>query len=120
LDAAATLLRAKGRDMRSKLLGLGLGLTLSTLGVVAIPTMAFADTTCYTGCSSPTQGSNPPAPPQSSQTVANPVVPLQSVNSGGLALTGGDIEGMVAAGAGALVVGGLLVRRSRRQLRATA
>jgi hypothetical protein len=104
--------------MRSKLLGLGLGLTLSTLGVVAIPTTAFAaGTTCYTTCNSPTQGSNPPVLPQ---TVVTPPAPVQSVNSGGLALTGGDIEGMVAVGAGALVVGGLLVRRSRRQLQATA
>ena len=40
-----TLLRGEGveSEMRSKLLGLGLGLTLSTLGVVAVPSMAFAD-----------------------------------------------------------------------------
>jgi hypothetical protein len=48
---------------------------------------------------------------------ANPPV---ASTSGGLALTGGDIEGMAAVGAGALVVGGLLVRRSRRQHQATA
>jgi hypothetical protein len=101
--------------MRSKLLGLGLGLTLSTLGVVAVPTVAFADATCYTGCSSPGGGTVPATVP-----VSAPVEPTQAPAAGGLALTGADIEGMAAVGAGALVVGGLLVRRSRRQHQATA
>jgi hypothetical protein len=106
--------------MRSKLLGLGLGLTLSTLGVVAVPTMAFADATCYTGCTTPATGvSTPiqgnavvPSPPSA------PIEPTQQAS--GLALTGADIEGMVTIGAGALVAGGLLVRRSRRLRQAAA
>jgi hypothetical protein len=106
--------------MRSKLLGLGLGLTLSTLGVVAVPTMAFADATCYTGCTTPATGvSTPAAVVTTPAPVSAPVEPTQA-NSGGLALTGADIEGMVTIGAGALVVGGLMVRRSRRLNRATA
>jgi hypothetical protein len=99
--------------MKSKLVGLGLGLAaLSTLGVVAVPAVAYADatgnTTCYTGCSAP----QPPVPPQ---VVVAPTEPKQAAASGGLAFTGADIEGMAAIGAGALVVGGALVRRSRRQ-----
>jgi hypothetical protein len=106
--------------MRSKLLGLGLGLTLSTLGVVAIPTMAFADTTCYTGCAGPAGTSVPVTTPVT--TPAPLVTPAAepAVQVAGLALTGADIEGMAAIGAGALVVGGVMVRRSRRLRRAAA
>jgi hypothetical protein len=102
--------------MKSKLVGLGLGLAaLSTLGVVAVPAVAYADattgnTTCYTGCSAPTTGV---VTPQTVVTV--PTEPTPAAASGGLAFTGADIEGMAAIGAGALVVGGALVRRSRRQ-----
>jgi hypothetical protein len=38
-----------------------------------------------------------------------------AVSSGSLAFTGADIEEMTVFGAGALVVGGVLVRRSRRR-----
>ncbi|HEY5025308.1 MAG TPA: hypothetical protein VII76_10050 [Acidimicrobiales bacterium] len=97
--------------MKSKLLGLGLGLTLSALGVAAVPAAAaFADTTCYTGCT--TAISSPPV------TQATPVVepaPIAKVAAGAsLPFTGADIEEMAAVGAGALLVGGLMVRRSRR------
>ena len=107
--------------MNRKLLGLGLGLALSTLGVMAVPTMAFADSTCYTGCSGPATGASTPPPTQApAEPVSAPVEPAQAPASGGLAFTGADIEGMAAVGAGALVAGGLLVRRSRRHSRATA
>jgi hypothetical protein len=105
--------------MRSRLLGLGLGLTLATLGVVAVPTMAYADATCYTGCTTPMTGvSTPVVTPNVTTPAAAPAEPAQA--AGGLALTGADIEGMATIGAGALVVGGLMVRRSRRLHRATA
>jgi hypothetical protein len=106
--------------MRSKLLGLGLGLTLSTLGVVAVPSMAFADATCYTGCTTPLTGvSTPVVTPAVVTTPAPPPIePAQAAT--GLALTGADIEGMATIGAGALLVGGLMVRRSRRIHRAAA
>jgi len=96
--------------MKSKLLGLGLGLTLSTLGVAAVPaTAAFADT-CYTGCTTPLT-----SPPQVTTPAPIPLAEPQPVAAGGgLPFTGADIEGMAVAGAGALVVGGLMVRRSRR------
>jgi hypothetical protein len=46
--------------------------------------------------------------------VSAPVETVQAPAAGGLAFTGADIEGMAAVGAGALLVGGVLVRRSRR------
>jgi hypothetical protein len=106
--------------MRSKLLGLGLGLTLSTLGVVAVPSMAFADATCYTGCTTPATGVSTPVTPMNLPATPSAPIEPQQAQSSGLALTGADIEGMATIGAGALVVGGLLVRRSRRLHRATA
>jgi hypothetical protein len=109
--------------MRSKLLGLGLGLTLSTLGVVAVPTMAFADaSTCYTGCETPMTGVSTPTTPTAGIVVTPAQAPIEpkQASATGLALTGADIEGMVTIGAGALVVGGLMVRRSRRLQRAAA
>ncbi len=108
--------------MKSKLLGLGLGLTLSTLGVVAVPAaVAFADTapsTCYTGCE--TAITSPTVPPASTPAVSEPAPIAKTAAGGALPFTGADIEGMVAAGAGALMVGGLMVRRSRRLRRVMA
>jgi hypothetical protein len=99
--------------MKSKLVGLGLGIAaMATLGVVAAPAVAYADSTCYTGCAGTTGGTVPPQV-VTATTVAPPVEPKAA--SSGLAFTGADIEGMAAIGAGALVVGGALVRRSRRQ-----
>jgi len=112
--AAAPLLRDEGGtgEMIRNLLGLGLGLAMSTLGVAAVSTTAYADSTCYTGCSAPGVGGaeNPPA-----QQVSHSVsTPTQAPSSGGLAFTGADIESMGAVGVGAVVVGGVMVRRSRR------
>jgi hypothetical protein len=106
--------------MKSKILGLGLGLAVSTLGVVAVPAaVAFADTpaatatpnTCYTGCTTPL--TSPPTTPV--PVVSVPIEPKAApVAGGGLPFTGADISEMAAVGAGALVAGGLMVRRSRR------
>jgi hypothetical protein len=119
MDAAAPLLRGEGltSEMKSKLLGLGLGLTMATLGVAAVPaTAAFADTTCYTGCTTP--AASTPAPLVTTPVVV-PVEPKAAATNA-LPFTGADIEGMAAIGAGALVAGGLMVRRSRRVRRAAA
>jgi hypothetical protein len=110
-------------EKKSKLLGLGLGLTLATLGVAAVPAAAaFADTaptTCYTGCTTAIT-----SPPVTTATVTTPVTepaPIAQTQAGStLPFTGADIEEMAAVGAGALMVGGLMVRRSRRVRRATA
>jgi hypothetical protein len=99
--------------MNKKLLGLGLGVALSTFGVIVAPAIAYADTTCYTGCSAPSN--NVVTPPASPAVVAH-----SDPASGGLAFTGADIGEMAAIGGGALLVGGALVQRSRRQRRANA
>ena len=93
--------------MKMRLLGLGLGSVLTLAGVMVPAVAAKADSTCYTDC---------PAPlPQGDAPVA--VTKADSVSSSSLAFTGADIEEMTAFGAGALVVGGILVRRSRRRAR---
>ncbi|HUI02019.1 MAG TPA: hypothetical protein VLZ77_00635 [Acidimicrobiales bacterium] len=104
--------------MKNKLVGLGLGLALSTLGVVVAPTMASADSTCYTGCSTPS-GSTIPTTPAVTQATTPTLAKTEPISSG-LAFTGADIEEMAAVGAGALVLGGVLVRRSRKQRQASA
>ena len=97
--------------MKIRWLGLGLG-SMMTLAGVMLPAMpANAESTCYTGC---------PAPPPSSHDGPLPVTKTVSVSSGALAFTGADIEQMTAIGGGALVMGGVLVRRSRRRNRANA
>ena len=104
--------------MKSKLVGLGLGLALSALGVVIAPTMASADSTCYTGCSTPSGSTIPTT--AVTQVTTPTLAKTEPVSSSSLALTGADIEEMAAVGAGALVLGGVLVRRSRKQRQASA
>ena len=107
--------------MNRKLLGLGFGAALSVFGVVAIPSAAFADSTCYTGCSTPSSGSNNSVTPAApSAPAAAQTAPPSNPASGGLAFTGADIAEMAAVGGGALLVGGALMQRSRRQRRANA
>ena len=106
--------------MNRKLLGLGFGVALSVFGVVSIPATAFADSTCYTGCSTPSSGSNNSVTPPPSAPAAAQTAPPSNPASGGLAFTGADIAEMAAVGGGALLVGGALMQRSRRQRRANA
>jgi hypothetical protein len=94
--------------MKIRWLGLGLGTILTLAGVTVPAATANADSTCYTGCSGPPPSGHD-SPPPAAKTV--------SVSSTDLAFTGADIEEMTAFGAGALVVGGVLVRRSRRRNR---
>ena len=109
--------------MKSKLLGMGLGLTLSALGVVAVPAaVAYADTpaqpaTCYTGCTTPATGTSTPVTP--APLPLTQIAPVQEPAAGGLPFTGADIQEMAAVGAGALILGGFMVRRSRRVRQAT-
>ncbi len=101
--------------MRKKFLVLGLLLAATTLGVAAVSATAYADSTCYTGCTTPTiSSSTTPVTGAVAPATSPPIEPRAATTSGGLALTGADIGGMVTIGAGALVVGGLMVRRSRR------
>jgi LPXTG-motif cell wall-anchored protein len=104
--------------MQRRFVALGLVLALTTLGVATFPTTAFAATTCYTGCTT-TSVTNPSAPTTAViPHVTAPPATKATSSSGGLALTGADIEAMAVVGAGALVLGGLMVRRSRRRHRA--
>ncbi|MGD0378691.1 MAG: hypothetical protein ABSC30_01775 [Acidimicrobiales bacterium] len=111
--------------MKSKILGLGLGLTLGAFGVAAVPaSAAFADgatpTTCYTGCTTVIT-SPPPTTPTPQVTTPAPEPKLAvSAGSASLPFTGADIEEMAAVGAGALLVGGFMVRRSRKVRRSAA
>jgi hypothetical protein len=93
--------------MKIRWIGLGLGTVLTLAGVMVPSVTASADTTCYTGCSSPPPSADGPPP----------AVKTVSVPSSHLAFTGADIEEMTVIGGGALVVGGVLVRRSRRRSR---
>ncbi len=97
--------------MKMRWLGLGLGCTLTLAGVMVPAVAANADSTCYTGCSSP---------PPSSHTPDGTVTKAQTASSTNLAFTGADIEEMTVIGGGALIVGGVLVRRNRRRSRAHA
>jgi len=96
--------------MKMRLLGLGLGSALTLAGVMVPSVTANADSTCYMGCPAPPPDAN--APP--------PVTKAAHVASTDLAFTGADIEELTVLGAGALVVGGALMRRSRRRNRAHA
>ncbi len=101
--------------MRKKFLVLGLLLAVTTLGVAAVSAAAYADSTCYTGCTTPITGnSTTPVTVAPTPATSLPIVPKTATTSGGLALTGADIGGVATIGAGALVVGGLMIRRSRR------
>jgi hypothetical protein len=90
--------------MKTRWLGLGLGVTLTLAGVMIPAATAGADSTCYTGCTPTTPDGHPPAAAVDAQ-----------VSSSDLAFTGADIEEMTAIGAGALIVGGVLLRRNRRR-----
>jgi hypothetical protein len=92
--------------MKTRLLGIGLGSILTLAGVIGPTMTASADSsTCYTGCTTP---------PPSSHDGPPPVTKTVSVKTSSLAFTGADIEEMTVIGGGALVAGGFLMRRSRR------
>ena len=98
--------------MKIRWLGIGLGaaLTLAGVTVPAVAAQAATGSTCYTLCTSPGTPNGGTAPDGPA-----PVTKAVVVSSGSLAFTGADIEEMTVFGAGALVVGGVMVRRSRRR-----
>jgi len=136
--------------MTTKLLGRGSGIALTVLFFVGIPSMtAYADATCYTGCTttgggggsgtgpggSGGSGTLPPVTKSSgsgtssrgssgsSATSGSSGSGIQTASNssssagGALPFTGADIEEMTAFGAGALLVGGFFIRRSRQRRR---
>jgi hypothetical protein len=130
--------------MKMKMLGRGLGAVVTVLAVVGIPSMsAYADVTCYVSCSPPTTqigggngGTRPPITKSSgsgsgsgshtgtgsgsggSGAQATNTGQATSSSGGSLPFTGADVEELTIGGVGALVVGGLLVRRGRSRRRA--
>lgn len=96
-----------------------IGTGLAVASMFAVPTVAGADATCYTGCTpstvSPT--SVPPPEPNSAGGVhtTGGVHTSAMVNgSSSLPFTGADIGELAAVGVGAVVIGGVLTRRRRR------
>jgi hypothetical protein len=75
---------------------------------------AGADSTCYTGCTTPTTGvtSNLSVTPTDGSTAASTT--STSPTSSGLAFTGADIEEMAIIGVVAIGVGTVLIRGRRR------
>jgi len=130
--------------MTTKTLGRGLGSAVMVLAVVGLPTMkAYADATCYVGCTTTTTspqtsgggghggsgGTRPPVTKSSggsgtsgSGSSGGGVRTTAATGSSGgsLPFTGADVEELTAGGVGALVVGGVLLRRSRNRRRAEA
>lgn len=100
-----------------------IGAGLAVTSMFAVPAVAGADATCYTGCTPPTVSpTSVPTPTTSPSdgatgTGTNAVTPAATTLANGsssLPFTGADIGELAAVGAGAIVVGGVLARRRRR------
>jgi hypothetical protein len=90
---------------------IGSGLALASM--FAVPAVAGADSTCYTGCVPPTVQATSVTPSTGPGTSA--VHTSAMVNgSSSLPFTGADIGELAAVGAGAIVIGGILARRRRQ------
>jgi len=110
-------MKAKQVGKVEKLL-LGAGLSVSALGVaaIAVPTAAYAQENCtynsggaIISCTTVSAEGGTPTPS---------VTPAVSASSSNLPFTGADIEQLAAIGGGAVLIGGLLVVRSRRRANA--
>ncbi|MGD0882528.1 MAG: LPXTG cell wall anchor domain-containing protein [Acidimicrobiales bacterium] len=89
---------------------IGSGLALAS--VFSVPAVASAATAnCYTGCTPPTVANNSVVPPT---TTPGTGTTSQTVSgSSSLPFTGADVSELAAVGIGAIVIGGVLVRRRR-------
>jgi len=87
-----------------------IGSSIAVASLFAVPAVAGADPTCYTGCTPPAVSNNNVVPPPST----DPVRTTASVNgSSSLPFTGADVGELAAVGVGAIVLGGVLARRRR-------
>lgn len=86
----------------------------AAMSFVCLPVTAGA-AGCYTGCTPPTVSSTLVTPPSTSGGPSAKATVTVPNGSSGLPFTGADIIGMSLVGAGAVVVGGLLVRRRRSE-----
>ncbi len=95
---------------RTFLLATGLA---SAAGVLAVPSIALAQSTCtypFAGCT--------PTTPTGGTTPSTPAPATKAATSSSLPFTGADVEQLAAIGGVAIIAGGLLVRRSRRRANA--
>jgi len=85
-----------------------IGSSIAVASLFAVPAVAGADPTCYTGCTPSVVANNSTVPPRT-----DPATTASVSSSSSLPFTGADVGELAAVGAGAIVVGGLLVRRRR-------
>lgn len=94
------------------LAGMGLAAAVA-LPVLAIPGSASA--TCYTACSPPSHITVvPPTQLPFTGSAGNDGGVSTTSSSSSLPFTGADVEEIAALGLGSLLIGGVLVRRGRR------
>jgi hypothetical protein len=107
--------RTKAQRVLAAACGPALGVLLAVPVGGLLAGAAGADTTCYTGCTTPTTGitTTPAATPSDGPTTTAKVVSAPT-SSSGLAFTGADIEEMAVIGVVAIGVGAVLVRGRRR------
>jgi len=114
--------------MRSVLIGIA-ALAVSLVAMPTVTVGASPDPGCYVGCTPPPQqaasgkpagGTDPYATGPTGGTGGTTATTPTSSSSGltSLPFTGADVEELAVVGVGALVVGGLLVRRRRSNLAA--
>ena len=109
--------RTKAQRVLAAACGPALGVLLAVPVGGLLAGAAGADTTCYTGCTTPTTGitTTPAAVPSDGGSPATTAKVVSTPSSsGGLAFTGADIEEMAVIGVVAIGVGAVLVR-GRRQ-----
>ncbi|HEY5109916.1 MAG TPA: hypothetical protein VII96_09950 [Acidimicrobiales bacterium] len=90
-----------------------IGAGLAVTSMFAVPTVAGADTTCYTGCTPPTVSPTSVPPPTTPSTEPVHTAAATVNGSSSLPFTGADIGELAAVGIGAVVIGGVLARRRR-------
>ncbi len=90
----------------------GLAVVIGVLAWASTPVAAFAQPTCYTGCTTPSV----PQPKTVSQVSqpGEPSTPGEPAGGGGLPFTGSDIAELSGLGFAVLGVGALLAYRGRR------
>jgi hypothetical protein len=91
-----------------------IGAGLAVASMIAVPTVAGADSTCYTGCPPSTASATlVPVAPTSTDPVHTAAVATTTNSSSSLPFTGADVGELAAVGVGAIVIGGVLTRRRR-------
>jgi hypothetical protein len=109
--------RTKAQRVLAVACGPALGMLLAVPVAGLLAGAAGADTTCYTGCTTPTTGivSTPAvSTPADGAATTSSVSTTPTTSSGGLAFTGADIEEMAVIGVVAIGVGSVLIRGRRR------